>query len=70
MLTYIRQGQRRISCWEAWPFGKPCKLASHRSSLPRPAAFTPGFLQSNPEEEVYLTEDLVKPPYDADNMYG
>jgi len=30
----------------------------------------PNFLQSNPEEEIYLTEDLVKPPYDADNMYG
>jgi nucleoside-diphosphate-sugar epimerase len=30
----------------------------------------PNGLQSNPEEEVYLTEDLVKPPYDADNMYG
>jgi nucleoside-diphosphate-sugar epimerase len=30
----------------------------------------PNFLQSNPEEEVYLTEDLVKPPYDADNLYG
>jgi nucleoside-diphosphate-sugar epimerase len=30
----------------------------------------PNFIQSNPEEEVYLTEDLVKPPYDADNMYG
>ncbi len=30
----------------------------------------PNFLQSDPEREVYLTEDLVKPPYDADNMYG
>jgi nucleoside-diphosphate-sugar epimerase len=30
----------------------------------------PNFLQSNPNEEIYLTEDLVKPPYDADNMYG
>lgn len=30
----------------------------------------PNFLQSNPREEVYLTEGLVKPPYDADNMYG
>jgi nucleoside-diphosphate-sugar epimerase len=30
----------------------------------------PNFLQSNPDEEVYLTEDMVKPPYDADNMYG
>jgi nucleoside-diphosphate-sugar epimerase len=30
----------------------------------------PSFLQSDPREDVYLTEDLVKPPYDADNMYG
>jgi nucleoside-diphosphate-sugar epimerase len=30
----------------------------------------PNFLQSNPDEEIYLTEDMVKPPYDADNMYG
>jgi nucleoside-diphosphate-sugar epimerase len=30
----------------------------------------PNFLQSDPDEEVYLTEDLVEPPYDADNMYG
>jgi nucleoside-diphosphate-sugar epimerase len=30
----------------------------------------PSFLQGNPDEEVYLTEDLVKSPYDADNMYG
>jgi len=30
----------------------------------------PNHLQSNPNEEVYLTEDVVKPPYDADNLYG
>lgn len=30
----------------------------------------PNFLQSDPDSEVYLAEDLVKPPYDADNMYG
>jgi nucleoside-diphosphate-sugar epimerase len=30
----------------------------------------PNYLQSDPEKEIYLTEDLVKPPYDADNMYG
>ncbi len=30
----------------------------------------PNFLQSDPDREVYLSEDLVKPPYDADNMYG
>ena len=30
----------------------------------------PNFLQSNPEEIIYLTEDKVGPPYEADNMYG
>jgi hypothetical protein len=24
----------------------------------------------NPDEEIYLTEDIAGPPYDADNMYG
>jgi len=30
----------------------------------------PNYLQSDPSRELYLTEDLVKPPHDADNMYG
>jgi len=30
----------------------------------------PTYLQSDINKEVYLTEDVVKPPYDADNMYG
>lgn len=30
----------------------------------------PNYLQSDPEEVLYLTEDMVGPPYDADNMYG
>src|SRR5438128_3916192 len=30
----------------------------------------PNFVQNNPDKEVYLTEDMVRPPYDADNMYG
>ena len=30
----------------------------------------PNFLQSDPGKEVYLTEDVVHPPYDADNLYG
>jgi nucleoside-diphosphate-sugar epimerase len=30
----------------------------------------PNFLQEDPNEEIYLTEDKVVPPYDADNMYG
>src|SRR5204862_2876262 len=30
----------------------------------------PNHLQTNPAETLYLTEDMVGPPYDADNMYG
>ena len=30
----------------------------------------PNHLQTKPEETIYLTEDLVTPPYDADNSYG
>jgi nucleoside-diphosphate-sugar epimerase len=30
----------------------------------------PTSLQADPSEMVYLTEDLVKPPYEADDMYG
>lgn len=30
----------------------------------------PNFLQTNPNIELYLTEDMIGPPYDADNMYG
>jgi nucleoside-diphosphate-sugar epimerase len=30
----------------------------------------PSYLQSEPDREVYLTEHVVRPPHDADNMYG
>lgn len=30
----------------------------------------PNFRQTDPNEVLYLTEDMVGPPYDADNMYG
>jgi nucleoside-diphosphate-sugar epimerase len=30
----------------------------------------PNHLQSDPKATLYLTEDMVGPPYDADNMYG
>jgi len=30
----------------------------------------PDHLQSDPKEILYLTEDMVGPPYEADNMYG
>jgi nucleoside-diphosphate-sugar epimerase len=30
----------------------------------------PNSIQMDPEETLYLSEDLVRPPYDADNIYG
>jgi len=30
----------------------------------------PTHLQGDPRQTLYLTEDMVGPPYDADNMYG
>jgi len=30
----------------------------------------PNYLQSDTSKEIYLTEDVVKPPHDADNLYG
>lgn len=30
----------------------------------------PNYLQTDPAKEIYLKEDLVKAPHDADNMYG
>lgn len=30
----------------------------------------PNFRQMDPSEEVFLTEDVAGPPYDADNLYG
>jgi nucleoside-diphosphate-sugar epimerase len=30
----------------------------------------PNYLQSDTGKEIYLTEDLVRPPYDSDNLYG
>jgi nucleoside-diphosphate-sugar epimerase len=30
----------------------------------------PNHIQTDTKKELYLTEDVVKPPHDADNMYG
>ena len=30
----------------------------------------PNYLQTDPNQVIYLTEDKAGPPYDADNMYG
>ena len=35
-----------------------------------PAAFIRTYMQTDAQKEIYLREEDVKPPHDADNMYG
>lgn len=49
--------------------------ACHRAGVEKVVYASSGcvyanFMQTNPKEMLYLTEDKAGPPYDADNMYG
>ena len=57
---------RWTACWSR----PPTRRASRSSSSPRPAASTPTTSRATSRQELYLTEEMVGPPYDADNMYG
>ena len=68
--TFTRPRARRT-----WPSTGTCSSrawtrASRRSCSPPPAASTPTSGAQDPDEVLYLTEDMAGPPYDADNMYG
>src|SRR5713101_6649205 len=52
-----------------------CFRACHRAGVEKvvyasSGCVYPNHLQGDPNEVRYLTEDMVGPPYDADNMYG
>ena len=51
-------------------FGEALKAGVEKVVFASSGCVYPNFLQSDPDKEIYLTENLVKPPYDADNMYG
>ena len=51
-------------------FRTAARLGVERVVFASSGCVYPNHLQTDPEEEVYLTEDLVQPPYDADNLYG
>jgi len=51
-------------------FWEAAKLGVEKVVFASSGCVYPNYLQGNPEQELYLTEDLIKPPYDADNMYG
>jgi nucleoside-diphosphate-sugar epimerase len=50
-------------------------LACHKSGVEKvvyasSGCIYPNFRQRDPDEILYLTEDMAGPPFDADNMYG
>jgi nucleoside-diphosphate-sugar epimerase len=51
-------------------FWEACRAGVEKVVFASSGCVYPNFLQSDPDQEVYLTEDLVRPPYDADNLYG
>src|ERR1700737_1599861 len=49
--------------------------AAHRSGVQKfvyasSGCIYPNYMQQNPDEELYLSEEMAGPPYDADNLYG
>jgi nucleoside-diphosphate-sugar epimerase len=50
--------------WEAWRAGVEKVIFASSGCV------YPNYMQSDPHKVLYLAEGLVKPPHDADNMYG
>jgi nucleoside-diphosphate-sugar epimerase len=51
-------------------FWEACRAGVEKVVYASSGCVYPNFMQNDLTQEIYLTEDLVKPPYDADNMYG
>jgi nucleoside-diphosphate-sugar epimerase len=55
---------------DAQLFRKASELKVEKVTYASSGCVYPNYLQQDTSKEVYLTEDLVGPPYDSDNMYG
>jgi nucleoside-diphosphate-sugar epimerase len=52
-------------------FFRAClKAKVHKVVYASSGCVYPNYIQGDPQEILYLTEDKAGPPYDADNMYG
>ena len=51
-------------------FDAAARAGVHKVVFASSGCVYPNDLQIDPTQTVYLTEDLVGPPYDADNLYG
>lgn len=51
-------------------FRQACRAGVKKIVFASSACVYPLFLQKDPEKELYLSEEQVGPPYEADNLYG
>ncbi|MBI4598366.1 MAG: SDR family NAD(P)-dependent oxidoreductase [Candidatus Omnitrophica bacterium] len=51
-------------------FRMACEAGVEKVVFASSGCVYPNHLQMDPRQELYLTEEMVGPPYDADNMYG
>lgn len=51
-------------------FREALRAGVHKVVYASSGCVYPNHLQTDPSQVLYLSEDLVGPPYDADNMYG
>ena len=51
-------------------FNAACDAGVEKVVFASSGCVYPNFRSEDPDEELYLTEEMVGPPYDADNMYG
>jgi nucleoside-diphosphate-sugar epimerase len=51
-------------------FAEAVKAGVEKITFASSGCVYPNHMQADTGKELYLTEDMVKPPHDADNMYG
>jgi nucleoside-diphosphate-sugar epimerase len=51
-------------------FSEAVKAGVEKVTFASSGCVYPNHMQADTGKELYLTEDMVKPPHDADNMYG
>jgi UDP-glucose 4-epimerase len=51
-------------------FAEAVKAGVEKVTFASSGCVYPNHIQADTGKELYLTEDMVKPPHDADNMYG
>jgi nucleoside-diphosphate-sugar epimerase len=67
--------RHQVACSTNFLLDAQVFLAAHRAGVAKvvyasSGCVYPNHLQTDPAQELFLTEDLVRPPHDADNLYG